>query len=245
MELIRYTATFEDPNYMGFFFTIAVFSLLTLKLFHPKLRVLLIITLYAMMLSTLSITMIVVNALLWILYLFIAKKLNFKTILVCVIILAILISLYNIGLSAPDTPVLGTLAYRIQEKLTGLFEDDLNSVTTGRTNLTLKHWEYFKEQSLFKMLIGMNGASPLKVEGGVLNDVAHNEYVDLLLNVGILGTAVYLGFFVLRIIKLLSIYRKNKDREALCLFMIKSIWLLYGMTLTMFGDFRFSFFFFL
>ena len=244
VQLIRYTATFEDPNYMGFFFTIAVFSLLALKLFHPKFRTLLIIALYAMMLSTLSITMIVVNTILWVIYLWIAKKLNLKTLIVVLLILAILFGLYTIGLNNPDTPILGTLAFRISEKLTSLFEDDLNSVTTGRTNLTLKHWRHFTEQSFLKMLIGMNAASPLKVGGG-LDDVAHNEYVDLLLNIGILGTLVYLGFLFLRCVRLLKNYIQNKNRDDLCLFMVKCVWLLYAMTLTVFGDFRFSFFFFL
>lgn len=244
IKMIRYLATFEDPNYMGFFFTIAAFALLTLKLFHPKLRAVLIITLYAMMLSTLSITMIVVNAILWPIYIVLTKKLNLKIFIIFLVILAILIGLYFVGVNFPNTPVLGALSLRIQDKLDSLISDNLNEVTTGRTNLTLRHWEYFKSQSFLKMLVGMNASSPLKVSSD-LSSVAHNEFVDLLLNIGILGTFVYLSFFLHRLALSVKEYRKEKNTTSLCIAMFKCIWLLYGMTLTMFGDFRFFFFFFL
>ena len=245
VELIRYIATFEDPNYMGFFFTIAVFSLLSLKVFHSKLRIAFILILYAMMFSTLSITMIVVNVILWPIYLFFAKKLNLKTFLVILVILAILASLYFFGISTPEFPVLGNLSLRIQDKLESLFQNDFESVTTGRTGLTLQHWEYFKSQSVFKMLVGMNAASTIKTSLGEIKLAAHNEYVDLLLNIGILGTLLYFVFFFSRTVQCLHLYKKEGDSAAFCIFMAKCVWLMYGLALTMFGDYRFMFFFFL
>lgn len=245
VQVIRYIATFEDPNYMGFFFTIAVFGLVTLKIFSPKLRVAFVIVLYGMMLSTLSITMIVVNALLWPIYLFVAKKLNLKTFIVALIVLAILVGLYFVGINTPDFPVLGNLSLRIQDKLNSLFENDLNDVTTNRTGLIAKHWEYFKNQSLFKILIGMNAASPIKADLGDSKIVSHNEYIDLLLNIGILGSLLYFVFFFSRTYQCLRAYKKNNDSASLCIFITKCVWLMYGLALTMFGDYRFMFFFFL
>lgn len=245
VELIRYIATFEDPNYMGFFFTIAVFALVTLKIFPPKLRVAFVIVLYGMMLSTLSITMIVVNALLWPIYLLVAKKLNLKTFTIILIVLSILVGLYFIGLKFPDLPVLGTLSLRISDKLISLFGNDLNDATTGRTDLTLQHWEYFKNQSVFKMLVGMNAASTIKTSLGEIKLAAHNEYIDLLLNIGILGTILYFAFCFHRMHQCLRDYRQQKSASSLCIFMTKCVWLIYGLALTMFGDYRFMFFFFL
>ncbi len=245
VEIVRYIATFEDPNYMGFFFTVAVFALLTLKLFSPKLRILLIITIYAMMLSTLSITMIVVNALLWPIYLFVAKKFSLKTLIIIAIVLSILVGLYFVGLSDRDLPVLGNLSLRIKDKLGSLFENDLNDVTSNRTGLVAKHWEYFTNQKIFKMLIGMNAASTIKTSLGEMTAAAHNEYVDLLLNIGIIGFLIYFAYFFLQMYHHMQDYKKNKASNSFLLFMIKWVWLTYAMTLTMFGDYRFMFFFFL
>ena len=77
-EYTRFNATFEDPNYMGFFFTIAIFALVTLRLFDKKVRYVLIVVLYAMLITSLSVTAIVVNIAVWLFYLVIMKKLKIK-----------------------------------------------------------------------------------------------------------------------------------------------------------------------
>ena len=243
--MARNNATFEDPNYMGFFFTTAVFATVTLKLFSPRLRVLIVCALYIMMFTTLSMTMIVVNVLLWLAYLFLAKKVGLK-VLVCIgIVIAILVGAYTYGLLNPDTPVLGMLSYRISDKLMQAEAGDINALTTNRTGLTMQHLDYFWNQSFFRMLVGMNAASPVHFNLEGIRGIAHNEYVDLLLNVGIIGAVIFISYIAQNFVKARRQRNRLGQDNTMFLYMVKLIWVLYAMTLTFFGDHRFMLLLFL
>ncbi len=244
VELVRNCATFEDPNYAGCFYTVAIFALVSLKLFKPMVRMVIIVALYAIMLSTMSVTAILANVILWFLYLLITKKMNAKSAIVIVLVVAVLLGLYNYGIENPKDPVLGMFSYRISEKITALDEGNYNDVTTNRTNLSEYHMEYFKGQSLFKMLVGFNAASLLKTDLDGFHAAAHNEYVDLLLNVGIIGAIIWIVVILRQIISAFSKYVSTKNEQFVFTIMVKCIWLIYAATLTMFGDYRFSFLFF-
>lgn len=245
VEIVRNYATFEDPNYAGLFYTLAIFAVVTLKLFKPAWRAAIVIALYAMVLTTLSITAIIVNILLWLLYLIVFKKINAITGVCLILVVIILLGLYAYGLSRPSTPVIGMLSLRISDKLNSLESNDIDSVTTNRSALTERHWQFFQNQSPFRMLVGMNAASTLKTDLNGDRGAAHNEYVDLLLNIGIFGTILYLGTFLSRGLVAYQGLRTPKSGYWGCIFMTKAIWLLYALTLTMFGDYRFMLLFFL
>jgi O-antigen ligase len=89
------------------------------------------------------------------------------------------------------------------------------------------------------MLFGMNAASTLKTNLDGFTYAAHNEYIDLLLNIGVLGAIIYLGAILLRSYNMFIGVRRDGDAYCGCIFMMKVIWLCYAFTLTMFGDFRF------
>ena len=239
VEIARNYGTFEDPNYMGLFYSVAVFAIMSLSLFPKVWRIVLVISLTAMMLTTLSITALLVNIVFWLIYLFANKKINIVTFCCFILVLVALLGLYSYGVNNPDTPVIGNFVLRIQDKLDSLSSGDINEVTTNRTELTQRHWDYFWEQPVLKMLFGMNPASVLKTDIGGYKSAAHNEYVDLLLNIGILGTLLYLGVMFTRTAKSFIRVRRDGDAYSNCIFMMKVIWLAYGLTLTMFGDYRF------
>ena len=242
----RFMATFEDPNYMCFFYTIAVFSMVTLELFRKKVRVLMIMVLSLMMLTTLSITAILGNALLWFAYLVLAKKVNAKIVALVVVIGIASIAAYGYGLEHHDFPVLGTLAYRIQDKLMALKLGDLDTVTTMRSTLSQDHLRFFSQQSILKMLFGGNLVNTYVVDLPNYEDLgAHNEYVDLLLNVGILGFLLMIGYVVYRFFTLWRTYKVEKKNTYLCALMVKMIWIYFAYTLTIFLDFRFMLPFFI
>lgn len=238
VEIVRNYGTFEDPNYAGFFYTIAVFSLVTLNLFKPKLRAVLAIALTCIILTTLSITALLLNAALWMIYLMAFRKLKPVAIVAILLVAVILIGLYFYGLANPDTPVIGNFSYRIWDKLQALEQNDLNAVTTNRTGIVEKHIEFFWSQPVFRMFVGMNAASPIRTDLDGFTAVGHNEYADFLLNIGFIGTAIYLGWVVLRMFECYKGIKKG-DNYYGCIFMIKVIWALYALTLTMFGDHRF------
>ena len=70
--------------------------------------------------------------------------------------------------------------------------------------------------------------------------------MDLLLNVGFIGTFVLVLYLGKRLVQTYLDYRyNNNDKNALCVFMIKVVYVFYAATLTMFMENRFLLFYFL
>ncbi len=239
MEISRFNATFEDSNYMGFFYNVAIFSNVVLDLFKPRLKIFMIIVLEVMLLFSISMTAIIVNIVLWLLYVVVTKKIRVKSILLIAIVFFVVLNAYSYGLKNPDTPVLGQVSYRIDQKLNA---DDVDSFTTNRTLISKHNYEYFKSSTLFKRFLGGTSVNPIYRDLNI-EAVSHNEYIDMLLNIGYIGTTIMMAFLLWRTLNIWSSYKKTNSKFYLSMFMNKSIWLFYGLALTMFSDYRFLFFF--
>ena len=240
-------ATFNDPNYMGFFYSIGVFATMTLKLFKTPLQIVIVILLYVMIAASLSITAILGNILFWVVYLFAFCKVKFRTIFFIGIAVFAIVNLYNYGLSNPDAPIIGNLSARIVGKISALEHNDINSFTTSRAELSQNNLHFFLQQTNpLRLLFGGYKVNALVhdpfINGG---HVAHNEYIDLLLNVGLIGSIIFLTFHLIRLISSFKKYRENSDPSAAFVFMIKTIWLYYSFGLTLFLEPRFFLFFFI
>ncbi len=242
MYYMRFQATFEDPNYMGFFFTLAIFATVTLKLFPKIWRWAIVVVLYVMMLSSLSMTAILVNTILWLVYLALTRKINVKTFIVIVLVIALLLSAYAYGQSDPDAPIFGDLATRLDEKIEDLQGGDYDELTTGRLHLSERNLKFYWNLPVFNLLFGGYSVNCRYIHPD-LSAVSHNEYVDLLLNVGLFGALVMIGFFAYAYWQHIKRYLADRQDADLCVVMLKTIWLLYAFTLTMFLDFRFMFVF--
>lgn len=238
----RFNGTFEDPNYMGFFFTIGVWALICLKLFDKWTRYSLVVILYVMMLSTISITAILVNIVVWMFYLVIMKKLKLKSVGVTLIIVFMVVSLYNYGLRNPDAKVIGAFSQKIENSFNSFLLGDIGDATTGRTVLAAEHMAYFGSSTIFNIMFGGIPSNSRFIHPD-LRVAAHNEYVDMLLNVGIVGTIAMLGYFISTLVKYWKKHKENQEDEYLFYIMGKNVWLLYAMTLTIFLDYRFLFMF--
>ena len=235
---LRFNGTVEDPNYMGFFFTLAVVSIICLKLFDRKWRIVLVITLYAMMMASLSMTAIVVNLLLWLFYLVAMKKLRLSSLFIIAFVILVILALYSYGLKNPNVPILGNLCARVAEKLQNLSAGDMDGFTTNRTVAQTKHWLYYISLPIINILFGGISVHPRYIHPD-LGGVAHNEYLDLLLNVGLVGAALMIGFFLTTYLTYIKRYRQDRQDHDLCIVMLKTTWILYAFTLTLFLDYRF------
>lgn len=243
VEMTRFNATFEDPNYMGFFYIIGIFAMVTLKMYSKRMRFLLAVLFYIMIMFGMSVTAVVVSIFLWVLYFVVTKRLTVKAVLLTALILCVVFQAYSFALQNPDAPVIGSFALRIDQKIESILEGDVDDFTTERSSLSAKHMEFFQDQTIFKKLFGGNIINTrMKIQ---LKGVAHNEYIDLLLNVGILGTAIFLVYLVIDL--LLNLKNAWKYQSELSMFsvMSKFVWILYAMTLTVFLDYRFFMFFLL
>lgn len=242
----RLMATFNDPNYMGFFYSIAIFAAVTLGLFKKGWRTVVVLALYVMLFTSLSMTAIIGNILFWAVYLLAFRKMKPKTFLIVLAVAGAAVGLYFWGLSSPDLPILGSLTMRIHEKLALLTKNDLNSFSTNRFELTEKAWQFFVSQkSVFRILFGGHLANALIYDMPYGTMAAHNEYVDLLVNVGLIGAVILIAFALWRAVSFYAEWRKTKSPESAFGFLSKIIWLYYAATLTLFGEVRFLLFFFL
>ena len=223
---------------MGFFFTVAIFATITLKLFDKRIRYVIVIALYAMLLTSLSITAIVINVVMWMFYLIIMKKLKWWSIFIVAIVAVLLFSLYQYGIDHSDTPILGDFSKRIEEKFESAESGDMDDVTTNRTKLAKEHFQYYISSPFHTLLFGGIPVNPRYIYPD-LKAAGHNEYIDMLLNIGILGAIIMLGYFFKNVIQYAKQYKKTKEDHHLCLIMIKMLWACYALSLTVFLDFRF------
>lgn len=247
VETSRFMGTFDDPNYFTFFCYIAIVSLLTLDIFDKRIRALLICIFQVCILSTLSITGIVCGIIIWMMYFLITHQINLKLFLLIPIMFFCAVGLYNYGLQNQDAPIIGDLSMRIYDKILSLQIGDMVKVTTGRTSLSEVHLEYYLNQGFFKMLFGGNLANTKITQLGSIRFAAHNEYIDILLNVGIVGAALFFSGFLYNTYHAYKekCLDKTKEKSGNCIILMKLLWLLYAGTLTLFLEERFMLFVFL
>ena len=169
---------------------------------------------------------------------FVTNKINLKTILCIILILALLFGLYLYGSSNPDTPIIGMLSTRINEKLE-VSSENLSDLTSGRSDVASVHMSYYMNQPIWRMFVGMNAASTLETNLDGFKYVGHNEYIDWLLNIGLVGAIVMLYFLLKRTYDAYKTYKTAKDSTDLFLLISKIIWISYAFTLTVYGDLRF------
>ena len=246
----RYMGSFNDPNYASLFINIGIIiCIANPECFRTKMaRYCSLILLTLGLAATISMTGIITLTI--ILLVFFVLKHNFKGILgiIAIICVLVIISTYYRDIN-PDG-VLGQLYNRIVSKIGYLSNNDYDGFSTDRTSLAIKHWHYFWDQGNgLSILFGGNPISAAYTDRLVINKAAHNEYVDLLLSIGIVGWIAYMGSYLYMYIKditRLKLYKSSEIyNEKNSLILIRFCYLLYGFTLTMFLDHRFLFLMFI
>ncbi len=245
LTLTRWMGTFNDPNYMGFFFSIGFFAVVTLEIFTKRNKIILAITLLIMIVSTMSTTAILGIILIFFVYILFRYKISLKTIVLFLTSISLAVFIFNYGLNNPNATILNTFSQRINQKFIALETNDIKTATTNRTDLARNHLEYFFSQNMSKQLFGRNVINAVAIEkNNQLNEnLAHNEYVDLLLNIGIIGTVIVVGIWLSKLKRDLSIYFKYNDSLSLSMFIIRMVFLYYCFGLTIFMDIRFFLFY--
>lgn len=247
VETSRFMGTFDDPNYLTFFCYLAIISLLTLKLFNKRVRWIMICSFQICILSTLSITGIVCGVIIWMVYLVLSQKLSLKILFIIPCLYLCIMWGYNYGIQHQDAPILGDLAFRLSEKVAFLNSGDIVGITTGRSSFSKMHLQYFWNQNLGRIVFGGNLANTKIMQVGDMRFAAHNEYVDILLNIGLFGALIYFSCVIRKVVQLYRLRQTDPSKfdYCNCLIMVKVVWFLYAMTLTMFLEERFLLFVFL
>lgn len=246
-DVTRYLCSFEDVNYAGFFLNVALICALsaesdTLKRAKP----LIVVFLYYSIIRTGSTTAYICNVVAVIAFICLRYRTRgVKAILLITSMLILLITLYNLSLNYLDNDFLNTIALRVNDKLNSLQEGDIDRFTTLRTALSREHINYFISlESLPALLFGGHAVAAPLLDTQIFSGMAHNEYIDLLLNVGLFGAVLLGGACVLYTCKFF-VGAVSGDSLARTSFLIKILLIMYAGTITIFLDSRFYFFFFI
>ena len=237
MELGRFFATFNDPNYAGLFINAAVFMCVIFNPFPKYINLAALIALYFGLVATSSMTAIVCNLVIMV-FLFVQKYgFRFKTALIILGFAAMLTLVYIYGLNS-NFEFLNMMSTRIKLKFEALiFDNDVSAFTSGRTGLVEQHWNFLKNEGpWFNWLFGGISSNALYCTPRLGAKVAHLEYLDLLLNIGLIGMILYLGSMLARFVQAIrSYYNKKTDSNKLYIALYINYFVC-GLSLTLFME---------
>lgn len=234
MTLSRFFATFVDPNYAGMFFNAAILMCQLQRPFRKPVLLALVAVLYVGLLMTASMTAIICNIAGIVIFMGVKYGIRWKTVLWCVGGVLVLLGIYLYGLQS-EIQVLNSICTRIQLKLDALFmQNDLQSFTSGRTGLLELHKEYLRQAPVSTWFFGGVPATALYVSPLLGRAVAHFEYLDIILNVGIVGALLYYGAVVYRMIRKYKQFRSDHCDIKLLLLLLQTNFLLSGLAINLF-----------
>ena len=151
-----------------------------------------------------------------------------------ILLLLGMVLLFNLYINLPSTMQNETInAYidRMQDKLFLVQSGDISSFTTNRSSIADQKMDYFMNgQGVLKQLFGFNS---LFADGS--NTVPHNTYIDLLLQIGLVGMILTLGHIVTSSIRAWK--DKNRNRRDL---LLKLLMLYYFLNLSLYHGSLFS-----
>ncbi len=232
----RFMGTFVDPNYCGFWYGFCILFCIISKPFKIWQRRIIVVMLFIGVLMTISFTSYISLAVMILIYAILYKKLNVKTLGYVVTIGVVLLGLFIYGTNNPDTPVLGDISYRIQSYTADYEQSAEDSKAASRANIWKIVYREYEKQPISKKIFGMNPHVPsLNLNS---SDVipAHNDYMEMLYNCGLILTMIfYLGIFM-RILKSYEKYKREKNEISSFVFMSKVSWLVFSFALSLISE---------
>ena len=170
---------------------------------NKLIKAILIISLVAAILSTISLTSILLLLLVLVYYFFTTVHMNAKSIGV------VLLALLFVFIIVLNWDQIGNISFlkpvysRVNQAITQLKVGDINSATTGRLERTEEYIEVFESSGFFGKAFGSAALSATEI------GYSHNSYVDMLNYCGILGVALFLILQIKRI----TVYMKTSVKK--------------------------------
>ncbi len=158
---------------------------------------------------------------------FLNKKSKSKKLWTAVLILFLIVAISSVYMSLPRSsriPEIDAYIDRMEEKLDFLADGNISDFTTNRSDIADRKMDYFLNgQGPMGILFGMNSLYVVKKE------VPHNTYIDLLLQIGLIGTLIALSYMAYSLFKAW----KKRDNGILPV-VLKIIFLFYFLNLSLF-----------
>ena len=238
----RYTVTFTDSNYAGFFLSAGLYMAFFLKKeLNAWIRWFVICVSLISILITISSSAIIANVcIISIIYLTgMNKKINTRIILKTVVF--IVAGLLIINWSRSIFPGAERTFSRFMEKILQFQNGGIDDATTERSIIWKEHLEFFWNQDNFlQILFGGNYLTDRGMDYSKFSIVSHQVYIDALICFGVVGTVVYIMFIFRMLIKKWN-SRKLSNTNQLS-FVLLLLWIIYSFVLSMFPFWGFMLF---
>lgn len=221
---VRYSGSSGDPNYMAFYYCIALCYLLYSKRVKPIQIILGTIALFVATALTGSLTALVVILFIIMIRIFASKdlKLHFRILVTAVVVILLSTFIFYLFTDTFEIPILETYKNRILERLGFLGqENSLSNITSGRADLQEMYLNYFFQQSILRIMFGgyqinSQGIDSAKALG--LGSVAsHSTYVDILMTCGLIGFTIFIGSMIFNLIRYWKNWRIGDDESLVTL----------------------------
>lgn len=254
-QLERFMLTFIDPNYAGFFVNIAFFSILCIR--RPLkwwMRLPVLGALLYFLLLTSSVTNFACFGLCTCAYVVLRwpKK---SPLLLLGLLAALAAAVYAIVYVdfIGNISALSGIKTRLEDLLRNFTSGDVDSMSSGRSELWAHYFNYFQGQDLLHKLIGGNVLTPNWLGDEMtkaVGMVSHLAYLQALLQYGILGALIIFGtqaaWTVYHGLKFLMYQQRDDDADVWRAYILcKIAMLLFATSVDIFPDWRFMLILFL
>ena len=186
-----------DSNYSCFLLNIGIICLWCDRKTHWCIKTIATIPILYAMTVTLSTSGLLSLILISVLFILVGKN-KPKAIAILIVVVLIVVAVFSIYINLTTELRLESVdAYiqRMDEKIYQFIAGDMMGATTNRSDLVSQYWDYFAKQPMEKILFGGNGVI-------VVDDTApHNTYIGYLLQIGLIGTMLFFGYALIRVIK--------------------------------------------
>lgn len=236
-QVNRLLGTFTDSNYFSIYINAAIFCGIAITSLPKFFSIGSLLILYYCLFATSSMTGLMANILGVGIIMYLKNQIKFSyLVFVAIIVIGAYFFLLFVA-SNYETSFINSFMVRLQSKMQ--IGDDMNDLTSNRTDLWKEHWDfYLNKQGLLSQIIGGNRMNAISTTQAL----SHQDFVDILLCVGVLGFLLLVIPNVTHSISLVKNALKERNDQLVCMVMFKYLYFFYAFGLTMFLDYKFFLF---
>ncbi len=224
----------DDPNGAAMILSFAMAIFLSAQNIKILPKMVAIICLVFTVITTVSISGLIACVLVLLLYFIIVNKKQQKLSVFLFIVFSVVLAIYlfpMLGITGEENATGEAVNYleyyqeRLNDRFLSFVNNDVDSATSGRTEVTRWNMEWFSEQSTLRQLFGGNDVNPAG------RGVAHNTFVDMILRFGYVGFSMIAIYAIYAMVRCIQRARESGNYNLL---LCKFLMLYWSVTLSMF-----------
>lgn len=240
-----------DPNFAGLYYSSCIYAALLIKSVPKWVKALLAAVFMAMILETASLSAVLSVFVIGIIVLIL--KFRGKSLLIIAPAILAVGAAVVIALSVPqirNLKAVSGLIIRVTEKLMYISSGRLDLLTTDRYPIWKTAMSIFVRKNLFGKLFGGTVITVDYIDTTVMSIACHQSLIQAILDFGIIGTAlIYIPLWIVIIYRIITHMKKRPGYKAEDIAIIRIIFalgfIIFGMTVDLFVDWAYLFFYFI